>query len=333
MHASNLDNILKEFQNNGYVVIEDIIDHKTITDLYSFIQKQIIEYSEELAVSFAKYVYCTGRWGPTSRFFTNDIFSAIDIKLKQMLEDIIHNSLMLQKQNVICKNQYITGSLALHQDISYSYNSPYNFTLWLSLDDILPNSGEIIVIPKSHKWRVAKAVDFWSPFFKDKKIEKYSNNIKKIYLKAGSGLLFDSRLWHGSVENLTKASRYVYVSRWLIEDYQFTEIPKPQPLKFGMWNCHKQLTEMLLDFNGAPSNEISFENLIENTIDQLIKSYHSPTAEEESKKLKKVIAPLENLMILHKASMLHDAGDLCGKIYKNIWYDLLPIIYKSLRVG
>ncbi len=311
------NNALDEFKKNGYLIIENLFDYKLVSDLHGFIKAELYEYANEINTNFENYVYSTGRWGTKSRFFKNNIFNNINDNVKSYLEDITGTKLILQKQNIICKNEYVTGSLALHQDISYSHNSPYNFTLWLSLDNILPNSGEMIVIPKSHKWLIAKAVDFWSPFFKDKKLEKYSNKLEKIYLKAGDALLFDSRLWHGSIKNLNKASRYAYVTRWLIEGYKFPKIPEPESLKFGMWSCHEQLKEILLDFNEFNiQDQIPFEELLDRTKKLLIKG---------NNKNSKIIAAIESLMILHKASGLHDAGDLCGKIYKKVWDSLCAI--------
>ena len=301
---------LTEFKKNGYLIIEDFFDYKLISNLHGFIKAQLCEYANEININFEKYVSSTGRWGTKSRFFKDNIFNNINDKVKLYHENLTGTKITLQKQNVICKNEYVTGSLALHQDISYSYNSPYNFTLWLSLDNILPDSGEMIVIPKSHKGPIARAVDFWSPYFKDKKLEKYSDKLENIYLKAGDALLFDSRLWHGSVENLKKACRYAYVTRWLFEGYKFPHIPEPQPLEFGMWNCHAQLTEILLKLNEIDA-KIPFEDLLNKAKELMVQKGNS-----------KAVGAIERLMILHKATELHDAGDLCGKVYREVLNEL-----------
>lgn len=296
-----------KYNNDGYLIIENLIDEKLVSNFYGFIKTCLHEYANELDTSFENYVSATGRWGPKSSLFKNDTFNNLNNKIKSHLENFTENRLLLRKQNVICKNEYVTGSLALHQDISYSYNSPYNFTLWLSLDNILPYSGEMIVIPKSHKWPIENAVDFWSPYFKDEKIEKYSEKLKRIYLKPGDALLFDSKLWHGSVENLKKASRYAYVTRWIIKGYQFPDIPEPKSLEFGMWNCHEQLKEILVKLNGIDA-EIPFEELLCKTKKLM--------AQRENLK---AITAITRLMVLHKATGLHDAGDLCGNVYKEVW--------------
>jgi ectoine hydroxylase-related dioxygenase (phytanoyl-CoA dioxygenase family) len=304
---------IDKYNKDGYLIIENLFDEKLVLNLYGFIKTSLNEYANEINTSFENYVSATGRWGPKSSLFKNDIFNNLNNKIKSHLESLTGNKISLHKQNVICKNEYVTGSLALHQDISYSHNSPYNFTVWLSLNNILPDSGEMIVIPKSHKWPIERAVDFWSPYLKDKKIEKYKDYLKKIYLKPGDALLFDSRLWHGSVENLKKASRYAYVTRWLIEDYQFPHIPEPQSLEFGMWNCHEQLKEMLMKLNEIDT-ETPFEDLLNKTQELMIQKRNS-----------KAVDALERLFVLHKATELHDAGDLCGKTYKKVWDSLLVL--------
>lgn len=298
---------IDKYDNDGYLIIENLFNDKLVSNLYGFIKTCLHEYANELDTSFENYVSATGRWGPKASLFKNDIFNNLNNEIKSHLENLTEKRISLHKRNVICKNEYVTGSLALHQDISYSYNAPYNFTLWLSLDNILPDSGEMIVTPKSHKGPIEKAVDFWSPYFKDEKVDKYSEQLKRIYLKPGDALLFDSKLWHGSVENLKKASRYAYVTRWLIEGYQFPPIPEPQSLEFGMWSCHEQLKEMLMKLNDIDA-EIPFLELLIKTKELMV----------QNRKLKAITA-IERLVILHKATGLHDAGDLCGRVYREVW--------------
>lgn len=308
MQEDNLS--INKYNNDGYLIIENLFDYKLVSNLYGFIKTCIHAYANEIDTIFENYVSATGRWGPKASLFKNDIFNSINNNIKLHLENLTESKISLHKQNVICKNEYVTGSLALHQDISYSYNSPYNFTLWLSLDNILLDSGEMIVIPESHKWPIEKAIDFWSPYFKDKKLEKYKDYLERIYLKPGDALLFDSRLWHGSVENLKKASRYAYVTRWLIEEYKFPHIPEPEPLVFGMWNCHEQLRKILLKLNEIDI-EIPFEDLLNKTKELVVQSGDS-----------KALDAIGRLIILHKAAELHDAGDLCGNVYKEVWDEL-----------
>ena len=258
MHKNN---ILEEYNTNGYIIIDDILESNSCNLLCQDLEKQILSYSQDLSSSFSNYTYCTGRWGNKSAFFKMSIFERINSKLQYDLEMLFNSKLSIQKQNIICKNEFVTDSMALHQDISYSFAAPYNFTLWLSLNDVHKGNGELILIPGSHKWPISKAVDFWSPFFKDKKLSSYRAKLKKIYLKAGSCIIFNSRLWHGSSENINKAKRYAYVTRWLVQDFKFPTIPHPIPLNFGMWNCSHQLTEALIRFTGL-GDKASFEDLI-----------------------------------------------------------------------
>ncbi|WP_425384135.1 hypothetical protein [Wolbachia endosymbiont (group B) of Eupithecia inturbata] len=41
---------------------------------------------------------------------------------------------------------------------------------------------------------------------------------------------------------------------------------------------------------------------------------------------------LYKLLILNQASALHDAGDISGKIYKNLWFSLLVFLNKKVNV-
>ena len=41
---------------------------------------------------------------------------------------------------------------------------------------------------------------------------------------------------------------------------------------------------------------------------------------------------LSILLILNQASMLHNAGDISGKIYKNLWFSLLKFLNTKVEV-
>lgn len=41
---------------------------------------------------------------------------------------------------------------------------------------------------------------------------------------------------------------------------------------------------------------------------------------------------LSKLLILNKASILHNAGDISGKIYKNLWFSLLKFLNTKVEV-
>jgi hypothetical protein len=288
----------KHFHKNGYLILKNGVEIGTVNNLKKSINYGLEIFAQELQTTFDSYTSCTGRWAAPSRLFENAILPILNNELQTILEYNLGKPIALKKQNIICKNKYIAKLVPFHQDISYSYNDPYSFSFWLSLDDVIEGMGELIVLEGSHKWPIEPPVDFWSPFFKDNKWHSYNEQVKRIYLNAGDGLIFDSRLWHGSLENIKLANRYAYVTRWFFENYKAPEIPSPIYSEFGMWNCY----------------------------DQTILKCKKFLQTEHVLSFKDAICALQNLLILHCASDLHNAGDLCGNIYKEVWLKFLRYI-------
>jgi hypothetical protein len=147
-----------------------------------------------------------------------------------------------------------------------------------------------------------------------------------------SAIVFNSKLWHGSGENLDAKDRFAYVTRWIIKDKIFPIIPKPKPLIFGMFNCglltEYILKKYLLYFNKQYDIE-------EKNKEELIKIWlfylenNSDNLEINTTQASK---DLSKLLILNKASILHNAGDISGKIYKNLWFSLLKFLNTKVEV-
>lgn len=70
-----------------------------------------------------------------------------------------------EKSNVICKTADLIDAVPFHQDISYSFNDPYHFSVWLALNNVNKTSGALQVIEDSHNWKIQPLVDFWHPYF------------------------------------------------------------------------------------------------------------------------------------------------------------------------
>ena len=158
----------------------------------------------------------------------------------------MHCQILNKKSNVICKTADLVDAVPFHQDISYSPDNPYHFSVWLALNDVDETSGALQIIKNSHNWEIKPAVDFWSPYFVDKYSAKLANQQTiTLGISPGDAIVFNSRLWHGSGGNLDAKDRFAYVTRWVIKNKEFPVIPKPKPLIFGMFNCGL-LTEDIL---------------------------------------------------------------------------------------
>lgn len=325
-------NHMDVLQKNGFFIIKNLVPLETITQSVSDVTNKISKLSQELTVSNSDYLNCTGRWGVSSQV-TRIASQAFDTTIKNYLENSLHCQILLKKKsNVICKTADIVDAVPFHQDISYSFKDPYHFSVWLALNDVSETSGALQIIENSHQWEIQPLVDFWYPYF----VDQFSNNrknykIKSLPILAGDAIVFDSRLLHGSDKNTDAKDRFAYVTRWAIKGQNLPFVPNPQPSAFGILNSH-ELTETILReglslFGYQESiKPKSMEELIKHWLDFITDTHISEVDTPVAKR------DLYKLLILNQANVLHDAGDISGKIYKNVWFSLLVFLNKKVNV-
>ena len=97
----------------------------------------------------------------------------------------------------------------VHQDTTALDEFKYSpLSVWIPLQDITPDNGALGVIEKTH-WFFSpyRGITIPSPF------QKINNTLKEylnpIYLKAGEAIIFDSRIVHNSLQNISGSDRLV----------------------------------------------------------------------------------------------------------------------------
>ncbi len=326
---------MNKLENNGFFIIKNLISSDLVTYYLKDIKSKIAKSAEELGVSVPDYLNCTGRWAAPSQI-TKTTSNLLNDTIKDHLEQLLQNQILQRKSNVICKTADLIDAVPFHQDISYSFDDPYHFSVWIALNDVDETSGALKIIKNSHKWKIKPAIDFWSPYFVDKYSDKINNQrIVTLPISAGDAIVFNSRLWHGSGENLDAKDRFAYVTRWVIKDKEFPAIPKPQPSIFGLFNCGL-LTEYILKKSLLYfDKQCNIHEIRKKNNEELIRIWLF-YLEHNSDNLKidaiQASKDLSKLLILNKASMLHNAGDISGKIYKNLWFSLLKFLNTKVEV-
>ncbi|WP_106874760.1 phytanoyl-CoA dioxygenase family protein [Candidatus Phycorickettsia trachydisci] len=315
-------------EKDGFLVVRNLLSASQVKECLTLIKDSIVKASNELGVTKEDYLSCTGRWATKSPI-TRSVSFMLDDKIKEYLENLLRSKITFKKSNVICKTSDITDPIPFHQDISYSPKDPYHFSLWVSLNDVCKDSAPLRVIGGSHKKQVETAADFWSPYFIDEH-NVNNQNTRSITVNQGDAIIFDSKLWHGSDENRARKDRFAYVTRWVTEGKDFPQIPDIKPTNFGMFNCgeltNQILKESLSLFDIKPKI-LNKEALIMLWIEIL-------TANNNFGGIDSVVAikDLKKLNILNKACDLHDAGNISGLVYKNLWHSLLSILNKKIKL-
>jgi ectoine hydroxylase-related dioxygenase (phytanoyl-CoA dioxygenase family) len=312
----NIDHpgIPQHYHEKGYAVVKRAIPKNTAVDLRQITEREIDTCAKQLGCLKEDYLTSVSRWADPSPV-TAGVSPLILEKLHEVAQKFIKKPVHLNKMNIICKNAHCTGTVPYHQDISYSPQDPYEFSMWVALNDISGDSSPLEVIPESHLLPLKPAVDFWSPHYEQDTSLKL--RARKLILEAGDAVFFDSRLWHGSGTNRDLSSRYALAARWSSEDWSFSElIPPIEPDFFGLWTSGKMTEDLLAEGLSVlfRRSEADFIKLLDVWM-QYLQESSLPFVIDISSALES----FKNLKILHLAHIHHNGGDAIGTVYRNFW--------------
>jgi len=306
--------LLKE---EGYVQIESFQDRHIMEDWVKTIRFRLYQCAQNLSCTYEDYLQVASRWASPSPVIEG--LEGLVHSLKTLLEQLTEDVCELIKLNIISKTPFSPESLPFHQDIAYSPESPYQFSAWLALTDGPLESGPMEVIVNSHKGSIEPAVDFWDPEFKDE-IPLKKGGRRKLPVKAGDLILFDSRLWHGSGKNDSCHERFALVTRWKTSNYVPPLLPALEPRSFGMWTCQKE-TEKILT-NGLWILFQETPGAYRGTLKRWVSLLESNTFSflKDSKKAQESV---RRVFLLNEAHHAHNGGDAQGVLYARLWKHLL----------
>lgn len=320
------------FEKEGFVVLENLYSRAQMDDIYQKIRGDIKKCASELNCGVEHYLGNVSRWVHPSPV-TKSIGELAETSLKEIACHFMGEEVKLSKFNIISKSRYACDPVPCHQDIAYSKHDPYEFSLWLSLQDITLREGALEFLPGSHLKEIAPAIDFWEPNFIDQIClsEDWEKNHVVLPIQAGDAVVFDSRIWHRSGRNESGRNRFGIATRWSRLNYQpFCHIPEKIPATFGMWTCGP-LTESILQYGLQFCFDLNSTGNLVGDIglwqEKLKKGKKYPFLVDipQAKKA------LDNLLILHQGSQLHNGGDAQGIVYPNLWHYLLEPLSQWLE--
>lgn len=320
-------NVGVTFQNDGYFILKEGLSKNIATELREAIDLKIDICSHHLACSREEYLSAVSRWVDPS-VVTSAVTPQILESLINIAQSFINKPVQLKKMNIICKNAHCAGSIAYHQDITYTLQDPYQFSMWIALNDVSIEMAPLEVIPGSHLQPLKPAVDFWSPHYKPN--PSLQLQAAKLVVETGDAIIFDSRLWHGSGENKLLASRYALVTRWVCEGWQYNQpIPALEPHFFGMWTSGKMTEDILskglaILFNKSASDFVELLDTWMQIIQERLLPFQTNVGSS--------IESFKKLKLLHLAHKNHNGGDSTGNVYKTLWYNFLSPLEDYLKI-
>lgn len=224
MEPSKVATAIKEIEVYGYTVLPNLLSQKTVTSLLSLLE----EVSDE-EKSRHRQLHDSRKKDKYVYNLQNKNIAFVNLLSNQTVTSIVGNFLNDPYYQVMDKhhNNYILNyynarssgaALDLHIDCKFPSTGPYVWVMQVAyvLENMNEDNGCTVVVPGSHK----------SGEYTDRTLKKRES----VTANAGDVILWDSRLWHGTTENLNGKSRWVAIatfSQWWIK--QNLDIPRMLP--------------------------------------------------------------------------------------------------------
>ncbi len=231
------NNLIEEFNRNGFLILDKFIDVKCLKKLRNKI-KPLFKGEFETGIEPDEWNWKFGR-DPNN--VTRQICNAW--KSDNYIRKVVCNKVVgkicsqlmnwkgarLLQDNVLWKPSE-GKSLSYHQDASYDdWIIPQTMaTCWISLDNTSENKGTLEYVKGSHKWGIATPKGkFHSP--KNYKLElnkfakKNNKKIEIVYVNipAGGAAFHHGCTWHGSGINFSKNNRRAVVAHCVPNNAKF----------------------------------------------------------------------------------------------------------------
>ncbi len=314
----------RSFEEKGVMVLNDAVSDKLVFCINNIVASWIKNYADELACSPEDYMKSVSRWAHPCKM-TKQLYQWIESPLTNIASKFAGGSVRLHKINIISKSAYAASPVPCHQDIAYSREDPYEFSLWLALQDVSLSDGVLEFLPYSQTGIIEPAVDFWSPDFTDsrQRSPEWQKNSISVPVRTGDIIAFDSKIWHRSAPNTSGQNRFALVTRWSRTDYQLSvAIPEIRPLFFGMWTCAgitKSLLQQGLENYLQQPAAADLATILNLWQQFLISGKELPFITDSCQ----VQKALREVSVLNYAAAHHNGGDAQGTIYAHLWHTLL----------
>lgn len=212
---------IKELEYYGYAIVKNYLSQNHVQKLLELInsiyeKSSHAEHSGKPERDSDKYVY--NLQGKSEKFIELLGSDFVESVLKHFLNDPYYRALPAQDPNYILSyfNARSSGpKLELHMDTAIPSQSEKTWIMQIAfpLERFSKSNGCTFVVPGSHK----------SGRYVDRELEKLT------YLECAPGdlVIWDSRIWHGTSENIDKVSRWALIatmSCWWVK--QRSDVPR-----------------------------------------------------------------------------------------------------------
>lgn len=251
IEQNEIADAVNEIETNGYAIVRNYLQPETLESLKALVEKSYHDQSGKTLVGVPdrdgsdKIVY---NLQSIDKLFS-DILTTQPVEMiaKNFLNDQFYRFLDQDKPNYVLTyyNARSSGeALDLHIDSGVPFIGDYPIMMQFVflLEDSNASNGCTVVVPKSHQ----------SGTYTDRSLDL--DKLPKLEGKKGDMIIWDSRIWHGTVANKSGASRWALVatvSRWWLK--QSMNIPKT--ISNDLYQELSDAQKLLLGFCSIPPSD------------------------------------------------------------------------------
>ncbi len=202
------DDAVKQYFRDGFLVVKNLYSEN---EMQTWKNKLMAILKEEGSINNTSGVRV---------FFMHDIHSYFkdkmgDPKVVSILRQIIGPQIEFLSVKAVFKNNKTKFNSPWHQDWYY-WKGANKTSVWIALDDAIPENGCLKMIPCSHKklfpWNTIKSSNLFSHRTEEDEIKDLP--FQTLALKRGGAVFFHDRTLHSSYPNSSGADRYSFISTY-----------------------------------------------------------------------------------------------------------------------
>lgn len=207
------EDLAAKFAASGYVILEELFSEDEVRELKAETARVLAEVRQNKGEKALRSGVYVGMSAASAKFRE----AAAKPALVAALKAIIGEKVTFLSDKVVFKNGAVEFGTPWHQDYPY-WEGSHKFSVWIALDDALPENGCLKFWPGSHLqgYRHHAAADVGDTGFASRLEESEIDNSQIVDMPArrGTAIIFHDLLFHASYPNLTGKDRMALISTY-----------------------------------------------------------------------------------------------------------------------
>jgi ectoine hydroxylase-related dioxygenase (phytanoyl-CoA dioxygenase family) len=218
-----------QFKENGFVLLEDVISPTEIESVFSEIDYMLDMVMQNLKTGRRKFARVDEKYlhlKSSNPLFSGRVYDlmkqmqlllavAMKPRIIDFVRSVFQGPVLLDLPQIRIDDPSNLRALPMHQE-GFGQISTNTITAWTPLQDVSVTTGTMAVIPGSHKLGFLPHQFYADMSNAHGVCREYVDpgSISPISVKAGTAVVFDARLIHGTVHNSSNKVRWTAICRY-----------------------------------------------------------------------------------------------------------------------